>query len=85
MSVEESDPDRSRLPALALAALGIVYGDIGTSPLYAFRQAMVDLPPDRVSILGTLSMIVWAQGVTSLRGMAAALNTQGKMPRRGGR
>ena len=45
---------------LALAALGIVYGDIGTSPLYAFRQALSDLQPDSSNVLGILSLIVWA-------------------------
>src|SRR5919199_796596 len=54
----------SRGPALAgaaLAALGIVYGDIGTSPLYAFKQAADAggvLSPE--SITGTVSLILWA-------------------------
>jgi KUP system potassium uptake protein len=48
---------------LALAALGIVYGDIGTSPLYALREcfhghhAIACTPP---SIMGVLSLIVWS-------------------------
>ena len=45
----------------AVAALGIVYGDIGTSPLYAFKQAAVAggvLGPD--TILGVLSLMFWA-------------------------
>lgn len=51
------------LPTLALAALGIVYGDIGTSPLYALRECFhgphaMALTPDR--ILGVLSLILWA-------------------------
>jgi len=52
---------RRRPVGLALAALGIVYGDIGTSPLYAFKQAVQDggtLTPD--SILGVLSLVLWA-------------------------
>ena len=40
--------------------LGIVYGDIGTSPLYAFRTALGNTTPDQASILGILSMIVWS-------------------------
>lgn len=51
------------LAALALAALGIVYGDIGTSPLYALRECFhgahaMELTSDRV--LGVLSLILWA-------------------------
>ncbi|MBI3182949.1 MAG: potassium transporter Kup [Myxococcales bacterium] len=49
--------------ALSLAALGVVYGDIGTSPLYAFRECFNPahgLTPDRSSVLGTLSLIFWS-------------------------
>ncbi len=49
--------------ALALGALGIVYGDIGTSPLYAFREAFEkhDLnPADPVNALGVVSIVFWA-------------------------
>jgi KUP system potassium uptake protein len=46
---------------LAVAALGVVYGDIGTSPLYAFRQSLVNFGDmSERSILGTVSLIVWA-------------------------
>ena len=51
------------LGALSLAALGIVYGDIGTSPLYAFQQAFADphgLAPTHGNILATLSTLFWA-------------------------
>ena len=49
--------------ALALAALGVVYGDIGTSPLYTMKEVFagnhpIPLTPDNV--LGILSLIVWA-------------------------
>ena len=50
-----------RPAALALAALGIVYGDIGTSPLYALKQAIEaggGAAPD--TIIGVLSLIFWA-------------------------
>jgi len=46
--------------AAALTALGIVYGDIGTSPLYAFKQAAQAsgaLSPE--TILGVVSLIFW--------------------------
>jgi KUP system potassium uptake protein len=46
---------------LAIAALGVVYGDIGTSPLYAVRQSLVDFGDmSERAILGALSLIVWA-------------------------
>ena len=48
---------------LALGALGVVFGDIGTSPLYAFRESFIGahrLPIDQVHVLGVLSLIVWA-------------------------
>lgn len=45
---------------LTLASLGVVYGDIGTSPLYAMRESLDDLPITQFNILGTLSLIFWA-------------------------
>jgi len=52
---------RGRPVGLALAALGIVYGDIGTSPLYALKQAIqAGGAPTPDSILGVLSLIFWA-------------------------
>jgi KUP system potassium uptake protein len=48
---------------LALGALGVVFGDIGTSPLYAFRESFIGvhrLPIDPLHVMGVLSLIVWA-------------------------
>ena len=49
---------------LVLGALGVVFGDIGTSPIYAFREAMHVSAEDgviaRSAVLGILSMIVWS-------------------------
>ena len=46
--------------SLTLAALGVVYGDIGTSPLYAVRQSLVEFnDTSRLAIFGVLSLIVW--------------------------
>jgi KUP system potassium uptake protein len=48
---------------LMLGATGVVFGDIGTSPLYAFRESFIGhhrLPLDQVHVLGVLSMLVWA-------------------------
>ncbi|MDD4915918.1 MAG: potassium transporter Kup [Methylococcales bacterium] len=53
----------SRLASLSLAALGIVFGDIGTSPLYAFRQSIHGEIPIMLTeshIFGVLSLIFWA-------------------------
>jgi KUP system potassium uptake protein len=50
--------------ALAVGSIGVVYGDIGTSPLYAFRVAVVaaagDGPITHDAVLGVLSLILWA-------------------------
>ena len=54
---------RSGLALLTLGAIGVVYGDIGTSPLYAFREALAQLPGAGVGaadILGVLSLALWA-------------------------
>jgi len=59
----EEHPTGKRLALLSLTALGVVYGDIGTSPLYAMQQAFskeYGLAPDETNIYGVLSMIVWA-------------------------
>ena len=56
-------PTGRRLAALSLAALGVVYGDIGTSPLYAVRECFkreYGLAPDGDAVHGVLSLIVWA-------------------------
>jgi KUP system potassium uptake protein len=51
------------LRTLAIAALGVVYGDIGTSPLYAMREAFHGphgIPVTPGNVLGVLSLIFWA-------------------------
>src|SRR5688500_2403904 len=51
------------LRALALAALGVVYGDIGTSPLYTLREAFGHaggLPLSEPAVLGVLSLVFWS-------------------------
>lgn len=45
---------------LALGALGVVFGDIGTSPLYAMRETLDDLPVDSLNVFGVLSLIFWS-------------------------
>ena len=54
---------RRYLLTLSLGALGVVYGDIGTSPLYAFRECFAPehhLAPSPANILGVLSLIFWS-------------------------
>src|SRR5512134_235377 len=48
--------------AITIAALGVVFGDIGTSPLYALRACFEagDVPIERASVFGVLSLIFWA-------------------------
>jgi KUP system potassium uptake protein len=58
----ESHP-RPGIAALTLGALGVVYGDIGTSPLYALKECFVGhhpLPLTKDNILGILSLIFWS-------------------------
>ena len=54
---------RRYIALLSLTALGVVYGDIGTSPLYALRECFFGLhwwPPRRTTSLGILSLVFWA-------------------------
>jgi KUP system potassium uptake protein len=55
--------DKKRDWQLSLGALGIVFGDIGTSPIYALRECFSPahgIPPEVGNVLGLLSLIVWA-------------------------
>jgi KUP system potassium uptake protein len=59
----EPYPAGRRLAVLTLGALGVVYGDIGTSPLYALRECFSELyglTPTRANVYGVLSLIVWS-------------------------
>lgn len=64
MSQITNASDRTHFRTLTLAALGVVYGDIGTSPLYAIREVFasphhpVSITPENV--LGILSLVFWA-------------------------
>jgi KUP system potassium uptake protein len=60
----EEHPTGKRLGILSLTALGIVYGDIGTSPLYALQQVFSSkehaaIPPSAANVYGVLSLIIW--------------------------
>ncbi|ANF80808.1 potassium transporter Kup [Acinetobacter sp. NCu2D-2] len=57
----QSTAHKAALPVVTLAALGVVFGDIGTSPLYALRQCFLTahLAISEASVLGILSLIFW--------------------------
>ncbi|HYD51898.1 MAG TPA: potassium transporter Kup [Gemmatimonadaceae bacterium] len=59
----EADPHGRRLAGLTLTALGIVYGDIGTSPLYTLKEAFGHghhLRPTAPTVYGILSLVFWS-------------------------
>jgi KUP system potassium uptake protein len=66
MSAEQGDQRTSAKLKLAVGAIGVVFGDIGTSPLYAFRETFAshgDVPgiqADPVHIHGVLSLVFWS-------------------------
>ena len=52
-----------QLATITIAAIGVVYGDIGTSPLYAMRECLVAAMPSSPThdnVLGILSLIFWS-------------------------
>lgn len=58
-----SEVAQHSLPALMLGAIGVVYGDIGTSPLYAMKESFIGPNPlavDRLHIFGVISLIFWS-------------------------
>lgn len=60
---EHGHHPKGSMPALALGAVGVVYGDIGTSPLYAMKETFVGHHPlavDLVHIYGVVSLIFWS-------------------------
>ncbi|MDT8991198.1 potassium transporter Kup [Curvibacter sp. APW13] len=57
-----ANPQRNSLAALTLGALGVVYGDIGTSPLYTMKEVFgpgTGIPLDAPHIIGAVSVIFW--------------------------
>ncbi len=63
-SVDSSSIHKHSLAALTIGAIGVVYGDIGTSPLYAFREALHHSAPSggiqEAAIFGVLSLALWS-------------------------
>lgn len=65
MSSPQKSTPRGQLASLTLGAVGVVYGDIGTSPLYAFRESLAATieqrgSVDAESIVGITSLVIWA-------------------------
>lgn len=63
MSTQQQDGSKTRLSVITLAALGVVFGDIGTSPLYALKECFSPdhgIPFTENAVMGVVSMIFWA-------------------------
>ena len=64
VTLKSADTQAHQFWPLTLGAIGVVYGDIGTSPIYAFREAVVAATGEatvaHASVLGILSLIVWS-------------------------
>jgi KUP system potassium uptake protein len=78
-------PDQIRghsLPALMLGAVGVVYGDIGTSPLYTMRESFIGPHPlavDALHIFGVISLIFWSlMLVVTLKYVLVAMRADNK-------
>jgi KUP system potassium uptake protein len=63
MGDRSNSTSKTTLPWLALGALGVVYGDIGTSPLYTIKECFHGthaVEPNQANILGVLSLVAWS-------------------------
>src|SRR6202044_2618611 len=71
-----AEAPRGTLPALSLTALGVVFGDIGTSPLYTLKTVLdtTGPHPSAQAALGSLSLIIWTLLIiTSVKYVALAM------------
>jgi len=60
MSSTSQDQTKQHLAGLAMGAIGVVFGDIGTSPLYALKEIFLSgLTIDRLHVFGALSLVFW--------------------------
>ncbi|MEO6967077.1 MAG: potassium transporter Kup [Rhodanobacteraceae bacterium] len=55
-----TDANKKAARALVIGAIGVVFGDIGTSPLYTIKEAFHNMPAYSVNVLGLLSLITWS-------------------------
>ena len=73
---------KSRVAALTVGALGVVYGDIGTSPLYTLRECFTGahgMPVTAANVLGLLSLILWSLIlIVSVKYLALVLRADNK-------
>ncbi len=68
---------QTALPTLAVAALGVVFGDIGTSPLYTLKTvlALTGGYPEHDTVLGALSLVIWTLTlITTVKYVCVAMN-----------
>ena len=82
MSLDRQPPSGKVLAGLALAALGVVYGDIGTSPLYALKECFNGphaVPLSNENVLGVLSLVFWSLNfVVSFKYIAMVLRADNR-------
>jgi KUP system potassium uptake protein len=67
VSKNRGTASQKTLPSLALLAIGVVFGDIGTSPIYAFKACFghdIGIPLSPANVYGAVSLIVWALTLT---------------------
>jgi KUP system potassium uptake protein len=82
--MHSNDSSRPALGALTLAALGVVYGDIGTSPLYAMKECFLpgsshSVPLTPENVLGVLSLIFWSLAlIVSVKYLAFVMRASNK-------
>src|SRR3954462_900538 len=73
---------KDALPKLMLGAVGVVYGDIGTSPLYTMKESFLGPHPltvDRLHIFGVLSLIFWSlMLIVTMKYVAVAMRADNK-------
>src|SRR5258705_12185217 len=73
---------KETLPKLMLGAIGIVYGDIGTSPLYTMKESFLGPHPlavDQLHVFGVLSLIFWSlMLIVTVKYVAVAMRADNK-------
>src|SRR3954454_18836457 len=76
------DGPNETLPKLMLGAIGVVYGDIGTSPLYTMKESFLGPHPlavDRLHVFGVLSLIFWSlMLIVTVKYVAVAMRADNK-------
>jgi KUP system potassium uptake protein len=83
MDSRSAEAPKTSLPGLSLAALGVVFGDIGTSPLYTFKTVLdyTGTKPEAATIIGAASLILWTLIIiTSIKyvGFAMRIDNDGE-------